>query len=74
MKVGFNKNGLSINSKKFDPLNLSVRGFGIESDNEPNQIDTFEVLSILASAREEGASRLDQITALQNAYKIVDKK
>ncbi|NLZ93154.1 MAG: hypothetical protein GX922_03930 [Firmicutes bacterium] len=66
MKIGFTRNGLTFDSKPFNPLNLSVNGHGIESTEELPKIDAFEILEKLAGARAEGATRLDQVKALQS--------
>ncbi|NLZ38841.1 MAG: hypothetical protein GX893_04455 [Firmicutes bacterium] len=65
MKIGFTRNGLTLDSKPFNPLNLSVKGHGIETKELP-KIDAFEILEKLASARAEGATRFDQVKALQS--------
>lgn len=69
MKIGFNKGGLTIDGKKFDPLNLSVGEHGIENDDVMPTTEPFEVLENLSAARGEGASRLDQIRALQGVLR-----
>lgn len=59
MKVGFAKDGILFNSKKINPLNLSVSDFGVnlkedygvESDMEVFTINPFELLEDLAGAR-----------------------
>ncbi|MEW6622863.1 MAG: hypothetical protein AB1420_07025 [Bacillota bacterium] len=69
MKIGFSQSGLTINSKKFDPLNLSVRGHGIESDGYINNVDAFEILEGLAACKTPEATQLDKIKALQSVLK-----
>ena len=73
-KIGFNKAGLTFDSKPFDPLNMSVKGYGIESDNKENDIDPFEVLSILASAKtsDEETSTGDKMHVLKALMDKVD--
>ncbi|KNF08061.1 hypothetical protein CLPU_10c01160 [Gottschalkia purinilytica] len=67
MKIGFGKDGLTLNSKKINPLNLSVNGHGIESDYPIKAVDPFEILSSLASIdlSDEKTTRKDKIEALQ---------
>lgn len=71
LKIGFGKDGLTLNSKKFDPLNLSVNGHGIESDRSLPQVDPFEILSTLASIKSAGdeVAKLDKIKALRSVVK-----
>ncbi|WP_028309659.1 hypothetical protein [Desulfitibacter alkalitolerans] len=66
MKIGFTKDGLTLNSKKFDPLNITVNGHGIESNRTVENVDPFQLLEGLASCRRPEATRLDQIRALQS--------
>lgn len=68
MKIGFNKRGLTLNSKDFNPLNITVGGYGIESAENHNilrEVDPFEVLSTLATAKDKGNTREDQIKVLK---------
>ncbi|EEG78974.1 hypothetical protein [Dethiobacter alkaliphilus] len=69
MKIGFNKGGLTIDGKKFNPLDLSVDGHGIETDDNLPNAEPFECLENLSSARGEGATRLDQIRALRSVLR-----
>ncbi len=73
MKIGFNKDGLTLNSKKFDPLNFSINGHGLESDmsrsSSHSQTDPFEVLESLSSLKGEEVSKLDKIKTLQSIVK-----
>ncbi len=71
LKVGFTKDGFTLNAKKFDPLNLSVDGHGLESDESlKSERDPFEMLQTLATAKGEEVSRVDKIKTLQ---KVLDK-
>lgn len=71
MKFGFNKGGLTVNSKPFNPLNLSVNEKGIESDALPEQKDPFEMLSALASLKGSTAemTQQDKVRCLQSLTK-----
>jgi hypothetical protein len=66
LKIGFSKKGLTLDSKPFNPLNLSFRDYGIEYGDELPKIDAFEILEKLAAARNEGMTRADQIKVLQS--------
>ncbi|MBZ4645623.1 MAG: hypothetical protein JG777_1112 [Clostridia bacterium] len=68
MKIGFSKEGLTLNSKKFNPLNFSVNGYGIEAEEIDNKVDAFELLSKLASVRmaDTEATTMDKIKILQS--------
>ena len=76
MKIGFGKEGLTLNSQKFNPLNLSVGNHGIESDLSINNlnINPLEILTGIVAAKYEGASKLDQIKALKTAAQSMVKK
>jgi len=72
LKVGFNKDGLTLNGKKFDPLNFTFMGHGIESDGTVKQTDAFEILDALTSVRtsgEEETPKVDKIRALKSIIK-----
>ncbi|MCW3490605.1 hypothetical protein [Dethiobacter alkaliphilus] len=69
MKIGFNKGGLTIDGKMFNPLDLSVDGHGIETDGDLPNVEPFECLENLSAARGEGATRLDQIRALRSVLR-----
>ncbi|MFP4662406.1 MAG: hypothetical protein ACLFPF_09455 [Halanaerobiales bacterium] len=67
MKIGFAKDGILFNSKKINPLNISVSDFGVnleedygvESDMELVSINPFELLEELAEARYNPDKRLN---------------
>lgn len=65
MKIGFTRNGLTLDSKPFNPLDFSVNGHGIESTDELPKFDAFEILEKLAGARGEGVTREEQVKVLQ---------
>jgi hypothetical protein len=72
LKIGFGENGLTLNSKEFDPLNISVNGHGIESTRSVNKVDPFEAMANLAAIRSESSqsTRMDKIKALQSVIKL----
>lgn len=74
MKIGFNKEGLTLNSKKFDPLNLSVKGHGIESERSVNDIDALDILETLASVRTSNkeVSTTDKLNVLKTLMEKVN--
>ncbi|NLW23747.1 MAG: hypothetical protein GXY91_00605 [Clostridia bacterium] len=71
MKIGFSKKGLTLNSKEFNPLNISVNGFGLETQDLklPIDIDPFEVLEGLAQARGAEVTQEQKIKILQETLK-----
>jgi len=71
LKVGFNKDGLTLNGKKFDPLNFTFMGHGIESDGTVKHTDAFEIIDALTSVRSSGEEtpRVDKIKALRSVIK-----
>jgi len=73
LKLGFSRDGLTLNSKPFDPLNLSVNNHGIESDRSVNTIDAFDILETLASVKdsEKRADKSDGIEALKTLMQKV---
>lgn len=68
MKVGIGKEGLTINSKKFNPYNFSLKGMEIAVDKAASHADPLAILEDLASLKKSGAeiTNLDKIKALQN--------
>jgi hypothetical protein len=66
LKICFNKEGLTLNSKKFDPLNITVNGHGLESNMEISNVDPFEILESLSSSKNPEATKQDKIKALQS--------
>jgi hypothetical protein len=67
LKIGFGKDGLTINSKKFNPLNMSVNGHGIESNEIGySQVDAFDILEKLSAAQGSEVSKVDKLKALQS--------
>ncbi|WP_432401196.1 hypothetical protein [Wukongibacter sp. M2B1] len=66
MKVEFSKDGLIINSKKFDPLNFNVGGYEIQSNVAPYKKDPFEMLEALVSIKNCDDSKLDRIKVLKS--------
>lgn len=73
MKIGFNKNGLTFNSKQFDPLNFTVNGHGLESDRSDSNVDAFDILESLASVRDSDkrATKSEGLDALKTLMQKV---
>ena len=67
----FQQKGLTLNSKEFNPLNISVNGFGLETQDLklPIDIDPFEVLEGLAQARGAEVTQEQKIKILQETLK-----
>ncbi|MCG8538815.1 MAG: hypothetical protein MJA82_02600 [Clostridia bacterium] len=70
MKVKFSKDGITINSKKIDPLNFSIGGYGVKWDIEQNKKDPYEILEALASIKKGKNTKENKIETLKS---IVDK-
>ncbi|KAB3534137.1 hypothetical protein F8154_09370 [Alkaliphilus pronyensis] len=66
MKIGFSKTGLTINSKKFHPLNLAVKGYGLESNLEDLETDPFELLEKLAKAKDAEMTKEQKVNILKD--------
>ncbi len=65
MKIGFNKDGLTLNSKKFHPLNFKTKNISLESDIPANGVDALEVLSAFQQGPKlKNVSREDGIKEL----------
>lgn len=67
MKVGLGKEGLTINSKKFNPYSFSLRGMDIDVDKSVSQSNPLSILEGLASLKKSGeeVSNLDKVKTLQ---------
>lgn len=67
LKVGFSKDGLSINGKKFHPLNMPLKNVTIESGipAEPPKaedvLSVFQVPNIRNASREQGVEILKRM-------------
>ncbi|MBW4828867.1 MAG: hypothetical protein KZY61_14030 [Clostridiaceae bacterium] len=70
MKIGFSKNGLTFNSKKFHPLNLPLKGVGLESDIPLEPTNSTEILTAFEEVKPKNSSKLEKIQLLKS---IVDK-
>ena len=67
MRVGFSKDGITLNSKKIDPLNPSGKGYGIEIDESIKEVEAFELLDALSKVdvKDENVTKRDKIGVLQ---------
>lgn len=65
LKVGFSKDGLTLNSKKFHPLNMPLKGVQIESDIPVEPVNASEVLSVFQRPDIRSASRMEGIDILR---------
>ncbi|MCR2042849.1 hypothetical protein [Anaerosalibacter massiliensis] len=70
MKIGFSKDGLTFNSKKFHPLNLPLKGISLESDIPLNPTSATEILTAFQEVKPENASKSEKIQLLKS---MVDK-
>jgi hypothetical protein len=68
LKIGLGKEGLTINSKKFDPYNFSLKGIEITVDKTVSQTNPLAILEGLASIKksDEEVTNLDKLKVLQN--------
>jgi hypothetical protein len=65
LKIGFSNGKLTLNSKEFNPLNLSVKGHGLECNEPIKTVDPFELLDSLASVNNAQATREDKVKGLK---------
>lgn len=72
ISFGFNKDGLTINGKKFHPLNFSYKGLKLESDKEYAPIDPINILESLTSLDTRDASDTGKINSLKTIVKMVN--
>lgn len=73
MKIGFSKDGLKLNSKKFHPLNMAFKGFEMESDINADPINPAEILGVFESITSNDAAKMDKINILKKMLEIVDR-
>mgnify|MGYP001385986803 CR=1 FL=1 len=57
MKIEFSKDGVTINSKKIDPLNIKVEGIELISNMDRNKKDPLEILEALAAIKKDKGKR-----------------
>lgn len=65
VKIGFSKDGLTFNSKKFHPLNIKTKNIALESDVPANNVDAVELLSAIQGPKLRNVSREDGIKILK---------
>lgn len=65
MKIGFSKDGLTFNSKKFHPLNFSTKNVTLESDIPVNNVNAADILSAFQRPNLRNVSREDGIEILK---------
>jgi hypothetical protein len=65
VKIGFSKDGLTLNSKKFHPLNFKTKNISLESDIPLNNVDALDLLSAIQGSDIRSASREDGIKLLK---------
>ncbi|HHV99375.1 MAG TPA: hypothetical protein GXX36_07350 [Clostridiaceae bacterium] len=72
LSFGFNKNGFTINGKKFHPLNMSFKGLKLESDRELAPVDPIDILNTLTSLNTRDATDAGKINALKTIIKLTN--
>ncbi|MBZ2174249.1 hypothetical protein K8M07_03205 [Schnuerera sp. xch1] len=70
MKIGFSKDGLKLNSKKFNPLNIPLKGVSIESDIPVEPVSASNILSVFEQPNIREVDRTKGIEVLKS---IIDK-
>ena len=66
MKVGFSKNGLTFNSKKFNPLNVPLtKKLSIDSDIPVEPVNASEILSVFEKPNIRKANRAQGVEVLK---------
>lgn len=66
MKIGFSKDGLTFNSKKFNPLNIPIKGITLESDIPVEQPDPAKILSAFQQPDIRNVNRMQGIDLLKS--------
>lgn len=67
LKIGFSKDGLTINGKRFHPLNAPIKGLTLESDipievpRVEDVLSVFQTPNIRNASREQGVEILRQM-------------
>lgn len=72
LTFGFNKDGLTINGKKFHPLNLSFKGLKLESDREFKPVDPVNIIESLTSLNTRDATDAGKTNALKTIIKLTN--
>ncbi|SDK07022.1 hypothetical protein [Natronincola ferrireducens] len=72
MKIGFNKEGLTFNAKKFHPLNMGIKGYKIESNENINTVDATEILEELTLVKGKRASKLEKMKGLRGVLNKIN--
>jgi len=70
LKIGFSKDGLRLNSKKFNPLNFKINGVELESDIPLNPPNANEILSVFQQPNLRNANKMQGIDILKS---IIEK-
>lgn len=73
MKIGFSKGELRFNSKKFDPLNMGIKGLGIESNASNKPVNGMKLLEDLSLMKVEKATKLDKMKGLGELIDKINK-
>lgn len=73
MKVGFNRDGLTFNGKKFHPLNMGIKGYEIQSNEQINPVDATEILESLALMKTQRSNKLDKMKGLREVINKVNR-
>ncbi len=66
LKIGFSKDGLRLNSKKFNPLNLPIKGVEIESDIPLTPPNAADILSVFQQPNIRSANKMQGIDILKS--------
>jgi hypothetical protein len=66
--IGFDKDGLKINQKKFNPLKMSVNGYGVDFDDTTKEVNPFDLIKELSAVKdmEDTRSKSDKISILES--------
>ena len=66
MEIGFLKDGLTLNSKKLNTLNIPVKGVKLESDIPVEHPNPADILSVFQRPNIRNANRLEEIEILKS--------
>jgi len=67
VKIGFSKNGLTLNSKQFNPLNMPLtKNVSLESDIPVGPVNVSEILSVFERPNIREVNRQEGIEILKS--------
>lgn len=65
LRIGFTKNGLTLNGKKFHPLNMNLKNMTLESDVPAEAPRAADILAVFQKPNIRNASREQGVEVLK---------